>query len=154
NAARTINVVDSGFLIRELQIDAVINGGGATGAINSTGTGILVLNANNSAALSGGVTLNGGNVAAGNNNAFGTGTVNVAANSLLLFNTYGAAPSTINIANPITLNADLTLRGDNNFNLSGSISGQGAANRSLNLNMNNAATATLSGTINPSNNTA
>ena len=147
NASRTINVVDSGLNIRELQIDAVINGGGATGAINSTGGGILVLAGNNSAAFPGGVTLNGSNVVAGNNNAFGTGTLNVLGASSLFSSTTGfAAPITLPVANPITLNNNLTIRGDQNLTINGVVS-QVAAARTLTTNLNNSALLDFAGGI-------
>lgn len=160
NTVRTFTINETGFQnaiaqgIMEAVIDASIIGNSSSGII-SNGSGMLVLT-NNNTLYSGTTTISGtAGVQAGlalrNSGALGSGPLNIAATSNLFFPTYGAAPTTITINNPINLNADLTIRGDNHAVLAGPINGLGAANRSLNLNVNNNANLTISGNINLSN---
>lgn len=145
NVAHNINAADSGLNIRELQIDALINGGGATGTLSTSGSGLTYITGNN-VGLTGTTTLNGGGgFVLGNNNALGSGTINVTANSNLFTAGYGTAAgsSTFTLTNPITQNADLVIRGDQNLALNGLVSGLGAANRTLTVNTNNNAAFTL-----------
>jgi fibronectin-binding autotransporter adhesin len=145
NVAHNINAGDAGLNIRELQIDALINGGGATGTLSTSGSGLAYITGNN-VGLTGTTTLNGGGgFVIGNNNAFGSGTINVTANSNLFTSGYGAAAgsSTFTLTNPITQNADLVIRGDQNLTLNGLLSGQGAGNRTLTLNTNSNAAFNL-----------
>lgn len=154
DGARTFTVNDAGLGIMELVIDAAVNGGGANGAITSNGAGLLVLT-NNNIAYSGTTTVSGGaGLVVRNNGALGTGSLNYNATSNLFSSNYGAPVTTVTIPNPINLNADLTIRGDNNLVFTGAINGLGAANRSLNINVNSAANVTLAGTINLSNDAA
>ncbi len=151
DGARTFTVNDAGLGVMELIIDAAINGGGTNGSIISNGAGLLVLT-NNNPLLTGATAITAGaGLVLRNNGALGTGALNVNAASNLFFTNYGAPLTTVTIPNTINLNADLTIRGDNNVVLSGPINGLGAANRSLNLNVNNNANLTISGNINLSN---
>ena len=157
DGARTFTANDpSGLSIMELIIDAAITSGTIPGAgtITTTGAGLVVLT-NNNTGLTGPTTINGGGgLVLRNNGALGpnTNVLNIPAASSLFFTNYGAPATTVTISNPINLNgADLTIRGDNNVVLSGPINGLGAANRTLNLNVNAASNLTLSGQINLSN---
>jgi fibronectin-binding autotransporter adhesin len=111
----------------------------------------MVVSGNNSA-LSGVVTLNaGGGIVAASGNALGTGSATAAGNTSLFATNYlGGALVTQTVPNDITLNANLDLRGNDNLILSGVITNS-AANRTITSTMQPAATATLSGTINLSN---
>ncbi|WP_254512258.1 autotransporter-associated beta strand repeat-containing protein [Anatilimnocola floriformis] len=156
DGARTFTANDANLLaIRELVIDAFIVSGTTpgAGAITTTGAGLVVLS-NNNTSYTGSTFINGGGgLVLRNSGALGpiTNTLNISVAASLFFTNYGAAATTVTISNPITLNADLTIRGDNNVVLAGPISGQGAANRTLNLTVNAASNLTVSGPINLSN---
>ncbi|MGD9748656.1 MAG: autotransporter-associated beta strand repeat-containing protein, partial [Verrucomicrobiales bacterium] len=137
---------------RELEVSAKVGFTG-TGRIRKTNGGLLALTADNSATYVGGtIELAGGVVAAANSNALGSATtvLNVTASSALSGLPGGAATT---IAQDITLTNTLTLRGDTDLTLSGEITNS-AGNRTLAFNMNEGVTASLTGTINLSNDTA
>lgn len=151
DAARTFTVNDAGLGVMELIIDAAVNGGGTNGSIIANGGGLLVLT-NNNPLLTGATAITAGaGLVLRNSGALGTGALNINAASNLFFTNYGAPQTTVTINNTINLNADLTIRGDNHVVLAGPINGLGAANRSLNLNVNNNANLTISGNLNLSN---
>lgn len=154
DGARTFTVNDAGLGIMELVIDAAIIGGGSNAAITANGAGLLVLTNNNTAYNGNTIVTAGAGLVVRNNGALGTGALTYNAASNLFSSNYGAPVTTVTIPNPINLNADLTIRGDNNLVFTGPINGLGAANRSLNINVNSAATVNLAGTINLSNDAA
>lgn len=140
---RTITTADGGLNIRELQIDAALVDGGA--GLTVAGNGLTVFNANN-VSLTGTVTLNNTNVLAGRAGALGTGTIDVTSPSNLFTGSHINAGA-VTLANHLTLNADLTLRGDASLSLGGTISAEGAADRTLGINVNPAASLDLTGTL-------
>jgi fibronectin-binding autotransporter adhesin len=149
---RTFTVSDSGLGIMELVIDATVTGDNFSGLRLQANAGLMVLTANNTT-YTGTTTISGnGGIVVRHNNALGSGPLTIAGSTNLYSTNYGAAQSTITIPNTINLAAgDLTVRGDNNLVFTGTINGQGAANRSLNIGVNNAANVTVAGTINLSN---
>ena len=139
NAAHNLNAGDAGFNIRELQIDALINGSGASGVLTTSGTGLVYLTGNNVGLTGANILNGGGGFVVGHNNALGSGPLTVNANSNIFTAGYGAAAgsSTFTLPNAINLNADLGIRGDQNLTLNGLVSGLGAANRTVTLNTHN-----------------
>jgi len=129
-----INVADQAFNLKEFEISALVTGG-ATDVIDKQGAGDLALT-NDNVGLSGVVRLGGGRVMVQNDGAFGTATIDVDATSVL--STLGIA---ISLANAINLvSGDLTLRGDANLNLAGTVTMGSTTistqnNRTLNVNM-------------------
>ena len=119
------NVVDDGTLAFD-RSDAVTFPGpiSGTGSVTQIGTGSTTLTAAN--IYSGGTLLAAGTLIAGNNSAFGSGALTVAANAVgtTLDNTAAAT----SLANAIVLNplANLTMAGSNGLTLTGPISGDGA----------------------------
>ena len=118
------NVLDNGTLAFDrsdpVTFTDLISG---TGSVSQIGTGSTTLAANT---YSGGTLLAAGALIAGDNSAFGTGALTVAANAAgtTLDNTAAATA----LANPIVLNpsANLTVAGSNPLTLAGVISGDGA----------------------------
>ena len=107
------------------------------GAFFKTSSGTLTLT-NNSNNFSGGINLNGGAIAAGANNALGTGTLAMASGTTLQ-----SAAAGLTLGNAITLTGSGTIdTNSNNLTLSGAIA-DGAGTGTL--NKNNAGTLILSG---------
>ena len=92
------------------------------GALTVAGSNTVTLTHNNT--FGGGVNLNSGTIAVGNNNALGSGTV-TAGGGALSTDTHG--PYTV--ANAINLTTNLTLSGASDLTLSGAISGSGGLNK-------------------------
>ena len=121
NAARTVtnamtlggNVTVAGS--NGLTLNGVISG---TGGLTKNGAATLTLAGNNG--FQGGVALNAGTLLLGNANALGTGALTTAAGTTL-----GAANTGQTVRNPIGLNGDLTISGQQNLSLNGVISGSG-----------------------------
>jgi len=91
----------------------------------------------------------GANVVLGDAGGFGTGTVNVSA-AATLFTSSQINGSAVVMTNAVTLNNNLTLRGDRGLTLAGLIT-QSAAARTITTNMNVDAPLTISGGINLTN---
>ena len=158
----TFNLIDAGIFVRELQIDADITG---TAGLTRSNTGALYLGGNN-AGLTGGFTLNAnGAIIAGSNTAFGANTLTVStagatggiATTIIVSDFTGGSPATITLPNSIVMNNNsaaqpvtVNVRGDDNVDFSGTIT-NASNNNTLNINMQKDVTATLSGTINLSN---
>jgi len=121
-----------------------------TGGMGLTvnGAGLIAFNADNFATLASKVNLNAANVIVGQNNALGRGAVNTLTAASNLFTNSLINGSAITLSNRITLNHDLSLRGDRGLTLNGSVNGQGAANRTLTVNMEGSASVVVDGVIN------
>lgn len=109
--------------------------GAGSWALNKTGTGTLVLNGNNS--FTGGVTIDGGTIRAGNSNALGTGT----------FTVLGAA---LDIADGVTISNSTSLQADLDINVDAAATGTHAGVISstglFGINKVGAGTLVMSGT--------
>lgn len=142
--AWTFTVAQNAFLPNEGRISATINDGGAGGSLIKAGTGTLSILADNSTTYSGTTTLSAGNLSLGNDGALGTGSLNVTGAGLIRsFPGTGART----IANPVTLNNNLTVGGDQNFTFGGLVMQVGAA-RTITINANTAAKVDFAGGIN------
>ena len=133
-------------MLREIEVSAQVESSG-TGRLLKTGTGAIALTANNTG-LTTNVDLNAGVLILGHNGALGAGTLNVGGTGTIRGGVGGPA---ITLSNNVTLNANLTVAGDSNFTITGSISGQGAANRTITSAAAQSATVTLAGAVNLSN---
>ncbi len=109
--------------------------GAGSWALNKTGAGTLVLNGNNS--FTGGVTINGGTISTGHNNALGTGTLTV----------LGA---TLDIPDGVTISNATSLQGDLGINVDAAATGTHAGVISstglFGINKGGAGTLVMSGT--------
>jgi autotransporter-associated beta strand protein len=119
-----------------------------TGSVAQAGTGTVTLSSSNS--YSGGTSINAGTIAAGNDSAFGPGTVTL--NGGTLSNTSGGDRTISNNINVTSTGGAITLgNGASNLTLTGTLSGAGNINiptSTLNsLNWNFAANTMTSGTI-------
>ncbi len=147
NAARTFTIALNALLPNEARLSAVVNGGGASGSIVKAGTGSLSILQDNSAAYSGTTNLSSGNLSLGHDMALGTGTLNVTntAATSIIRSRQDTGPR--NIANPVTLNANLQVGGNLDFTFGGLVTQVGAA-RTITLNPNNGAAVDFAGGIN------
>ncbi len=132
-----------------LQVDATITNTG-TGRILKAGAGALAVTANNTG-YTGTTNLSAGILALGNNGALGSNTLNATGAGTVRAVAGGSA---IVLPNAVTLNSNLTVGGDAAFTFNGSVSGQGAADRTLTAATETGSTVTLAGAVNLSNDAA
>ncbi|MFJ5299255.1 autotransporter-associated beta strand repeat-containing protein [Pseudomonas sp. NPDC088368] len=112
------DVVSNGALSVDATNTFVLNGDiSGTGSLIKNGAGSLLLNGNN--AYQGGTTLNVGTLVAGSDGALGIGALTVAGASTL--SNIGG----VNLANNVSLLADLMIAGTGNLTLSGTVDGAG-----------------------------
>jgi autotransporter-associated beta strand protein len=104
---------------RAITVNGAISG---TGSLNQSGAGTLNLNSSNS--YSGGTTLNGGTVVAGNSSAFGGGGISVASNAVIAAGAQG-----LSITNAVAIASGSAATIDTattSMSISGAIAGSGS----------------------------
>ncbi|HEY5313448.1 MAG TPA: autotransporter-associated beta strand repeat-containing protein, partial [Pirellulales bacterium] len=131
--------VNGGTSLDNAQISATITG---SGTVTKSGSGTLLLSANNTAGWSSPITLSGGTVALGNSGGLGTGTLTVSASTTLR-----GEGTAITLANNITMNNPFTIGGTQNFALSGTVTGNSSS--SYVITVANAGSTSLGNIVTP-----
>jgi len=107
--------------------DNTISGSIIGSTLTKYGSGKWILAAANSYA--GGTTLSGGTLGLGNNGALGSGSLNITGAATLLATTNLSGTS--KIANPVTMGGNLTIDGDRDLELGGTLTSSGSNSRTL-----------------------